>query len=295
MTQVVECGIKAFDVHELLPHLVAKRLGYYAEEGLEVRVIDVTFVRDEDLQSANYFQVACGAAYLGRREGHPFKVVLAATDRPMFWLHARPEIESVEDLAGGRVATYPPVAPPHYFHRVTLQNHGLDPDSDLQFRPARDDLIRLAMLRNGDVDGAAISSAISPFTVEALGLRRVAYFGDELRFVTTGIATTERILDEQPELVAALVRVFRRSLEAIHATPETVVPIVAETLRESDEVAEATYKAIRGTYTLDGRVDRETLVEALERVGREVPFGTDVNVDDLYDFSRLDAEAPGRP
>jgi ABC-type nitrate/sulfonate/bicarbonate transport system substrate-binding protein len=284
----IECGIKAYDIHELLPHLVAKTLGYYADEELEVRVVDVTFVRDEDLPPLNYFQVACGAAYLGRRDGHPFKVVLAATDRPMFWLHARTEIETVEALAGGRVATYPPVAPPHYFHRITLQNHDVDPDTQLEFRPARDDLIRLAMLRDGDVDGAAISSAISPFTVENLGLRRLAYFGDELRFVTTGIATTERVLDEQPEIMASLVRVFRRSLDAIHGSPDAVLPIVARALRESDDVAAATYDDIRSTYTRDGRVPAATLATALERVGREVPFGADVGVDDLYDFSLLD-------
>lgn len=293
MTQV-ECGIKAYDVHELLPHLVAKRLGYYAEEGLAVRVVDVTFVRDEDLPSANYFQVACGAAYLGRREGHPFKVVLAATDRPMFWLHARQEIESVEGLAGGRVATYPPVAPPHYFHRVTLENHGLDPDSDLQFLPARDDLIRLAMLRDGDVDAAAISSAISPFTVEALGLRRLAYFGDEVRFVTTGIATSERILAEQPELIASLVRVFRRSLELIHTSPDDVVPIVAAVLRAPEKIAAATYEAVSGTYTRDGHVDRGTLEAALARVETVVGFGTDVAVGELYDFSLLDTPPQGQ-
>ena len=287
----LSCGIKAYDIHELLPHLVAKRLGYYADAGLEVRIVDVTFVPDRDLPERDYFQVACGAAYLGRREGHPFKVLLAATDRPMFWMHGRAEFERVEDLAGGTIATYPPVAPPHYFHRVTLQNHGLDPDVDVQFRPARDDIIRLAMLRDGDVDGASISSAISPVTVEALGLRKLAYFGDELRFVTTGIATTESILEAQPDVMAALVGVFRRSLATIHSSPEQVIPIVAEALRESDDVAAATLDAIGETYTRDGHVDQSTLTEALERVGREVRFGSDVTAEELYDFSLLDTVA----
>jgi NitT/TauT family transport system substrate-binding protein len=283
----VECGIKAYDIHELLPHLVAKRLGYYGDEGLEVRVVDVTFVRDEDLPSESYFQVACGAAYLGRREGHPFKVVLAGTDRPMFWLHGRQGVTRVEDLAGGRVATYPPVAPPHYFHRVTLQNHGLDPDADLEFRPARDDLIRLAMLRDGDVDAAAISSAISPVTVQRLGLERLAYFADEVSFVTTGIATTEAILDRQPELVAALVRVFRRALDAIHGDPDAVVPIIGDVLREPEDVAAETYALVESTYTRDGRVSLEQAQANLDRVGAEVRFGSDVAAQDLYDFSLL--------
>jgi ABC-type nitrate/sulfonate/bicarbonate transport system substrate-binding protein len=283
----VQCGIKAYDVHELLPHLVSKRLGLYRDAGVDVEVVDVTFVPDRELPSADYFQVACGAAYLGRREGHPFKVVLAATDRPMFWLHGRPDVERIEDLAGTRVATYPPVAPPHYFHRMTLRNHGVDPDQDLAFLPGRDDIIRLAMLRDGDVQAAAISSAISPVTVGRLGLRRLAYFGDEVRFVTTGIATTEGILEQQPDLVATLAGVFLRALTTIHDSPGEVVPIIADVLREPEDVAAETYALIVDTYTRDGRVTQEQAQAGLDRVGAEVRFGTDVAASDLYDFSLL--------
>jgi ABC-type nitrate/sulfonate/bicarbonate transport system substrate-binding protein len=283
----LQCGIKAYDVHELLPHLVSKRLGLYRDEGLDVQVVDVTFVPDRELPSADYFQVACGAAYLGRREGHPFKVVLAATDRPMFWLHGGPGVVRVEELAGTRVATYPPVAPPHYFHRVTLRNHGVDPDRDLSFLPGRDDIIRLAMLRDGDVQAAAISSAISPVTVNRLGLRRLAYFGDEVRFVTTGIATTEEILERQPDLVATLAGVFLRALTIIHESPGQVVPIIADVLRESEDVAAETYALIVDTYTRDGRVTEEQARASLVDVGAEVRFGEDVAASDLYDFSLL--------
>ena len=61
--KTVECGIKAFDVHELLCHFVAQRGGFYAVAGLDVRLVDTTFTPDERLPDADYFQVACGAAY----------------------------------------------------------------------------------------------------------------------------------------------------------------------------------------------------------------------------------------
>jgi ABC-type nitrate/sulfonate/bicarbonate transport system substrate-binding protein len=282
----VECGIKAYDVHELLCHFVCERLGFYAAEQLDVRVVDVTFVKDDDLPRESYFQVACGAAYLGLREGHPFKVLLAATDRPMFWLHGN-GIERVEDLRGKRVVTYPPVAPPHYFHRLTLLNHGLDPDGDLEFQPSRDDIIRLALLRAGDVDAAAISSAISPVTVSRLGLEELAFFGDEVRFVTTGVATLAEIVERQPELCEALVRCFRRALDVIHGQREEIVPILAHVLRESDEVADATYDRIVGCYTRDGRVELDALQQACDTVGTQVRFGDDVDAAERYDFRVL--------
>lgn len=287
MTTVL-CGIKAFDIHELICHFLAKRLGYYADEGLDVRVVDVTFTPDEKLPTESYFQVACGAAYLSRREGFPFKVVLAATHGPMFWLHARPEIESVEQLAGKRVASYPAVAPPHYFNRVALRNHGLDADRDLEFWPCRDDIIRLGLLREGDVDAALISSAVSPVSVQRLGLRTLAWMGDEVAFVTTGVATLEPILRDQPEMVEAIVRAFRRALDAIHHEPDRTIETIADVLELPDDLAAETYRHFHPAYTDDGHVPQDRLESALERVGAEVTKGEQVRAADLYDFSLLD-------
>ncbi|HEY3541852.1 MAG TPA: ABC transporter substrate-binding protein [Gaiellaceae bacterium] len=284
----VECGIKAYDVHELYCHFLAERLGYYADEGLRVRVIDVTFVPDEKLPQRNYFQVACGAAYLGRREGFPFKVVLAAATRPMFWLHARPEIESVEALRGARVATYPPVAPPHWFHRLLLRKHGLDPDRDLEFWPCRDDIIRLGLLRGGDIDAALLSSATSPITVQRLGFKTLALSGDEVRFVTTGVATFESILEEQSDVIEAVVRAHRRGLDAIHEQPDEAIAALADVLDEPDDVARETFELMRHCFTRDGVAEQAVLHEALANMADVLPAAEPVEPADLYDFSLLE-------
>ena len=290
MTEV-ECGIKAHDVHELYCHFLAERLGYYDDEGLRVRVVDVTFLPDERLPQRNYFQVACGAAYLGRRDGFPFKVVLAAATRPMFWLHARSETESVEALRGTRVATYPPVAPPHWFHRVLLRKHGLDPDHDLEFWPCRDDIIRLGLLRGGDVDAALLSSATSPIAVQRLGFRTLALSGDEVRFVTTGVATFEKILSEQRDLVEAIVRAHLRGLEAIHQRPDDAIAVLADALRESDDVARETFESIRHCFTRDGVAEPDVLTAAFGDLRSVLPAAEPIEPSDLYDFSLLESVA----
>ena len=185
--KTVKCGIKAFDIHELLCHFVAQRGGFYAAAGLDVKLVDTTFTPDEKLPVADYFQVACGAAAFSRDIA--FRVFLAAVTRPMFWLYGSAGTEKVEQLAGKRIATFPPLAPPYWFNRIALRNHGLDPDKDVELKPARDDAIRLGLLREGAVDAALISSAISPVTLQELGLNVLSLVGDEIRFVTSGIAT----------------------------------------------------------------------------------------------------------
>jgi NitT/TauT family transport system substrate-binding protein len=290
MTEVA-CGIKAYDVHELFTHFLAERLGYYRDESLRVRVVDVTFTPDEALPRNNYLQVACGAAFLGRRQGFPFKVMLAAATRPMFWLHARPEFESIEQLRGTRLATYPSVAPPHWFNRVLLRKHGLDPDADLEFWQCRDDIIRLGMLRDGDVDAALLSSATSPVTVQRLGFRTLALAGDEVRFVTTGVAVLESMLREQRDVVEAIVRANKRGLDAIHEQPDAAVAVLADVLREPGDVAAATFELMRHCFTRDGMAEPALLSDALEVLADELPPASEVQPSDLYDFSLLEPVA----
>jgi ABC-type nitrate/sulfonate/bicarbonate transport system substrate-binding protein len=285
----VECGIMAYDVHELLCHFVAKELGYYEEEGLRVSLRDHTFTAVDAFPDLSYFQVACGGAFMARRRGRPFKVVFAAVWRPVFWMYARPEIETVAQLAGKRVVTYPPFAPPQIFHRLLLQTHGLDPERDVSFEPVRDDEARIALLRTGEVQAAAVSSAYAPASLEREGLRKLALFGDAVTMVTTGIGTQERVLREQPEQIAAVVRCFRRALEDIHTRPQVVVPVMAAVLREPEDVAAAMLEEIRPCFTRDGTVPFDVLQAAVDRVGAAAPGeGAPVDAAELYDFSLVE-------
>jgi len=279
------CGIKAFDMHELLCHFVARDLGHYDDEGLDVSLLDTTFIRDDELPARHYFQVACGAAFMSRREGRPFKVVLVATERPLFWLHASPDVEQISDLAGARVATYPPVAPPYWFNRLVLRAHGLDPDRDLSFEPVRDDAARLGLLVAGEVRAAAVSSAVAPAAVRRRGLRTLALFADDVAFATTGIATTDAVLEHDAAAIAAVARAFRRSLDAIHDEPDRVVPIVARLLDEDETVARATLDLATPCFTRDGTAPHDRLQAALDALDDELPGDVPVDARDLYDFS----------
>ena len=280
--KTVKCGIKAFDIHELLCHFVAQRGGFYAAAGLDVKLVDTTFTPDEKLPVADYFQVACGAAAFSR--DIPFRVFLAAVTRPMFWLYGASGTGSVERLAGKFIATYPPLAPPYWFNRIVLRNHGLDPDSDVELKPARDDTLRLGLLREGAVDAALISSAMSPVAIQRLGLNLLTMLGDEITIVTSGIATTEKIASEDPELVEALVNVYRQSLAVIHDSPDEIYSILEDVMNISHEDAEKTYELILPCYTPGGYVDPESLQAGLDDLGAELGDDDPINRDKLYDF-----------
>ena len=283
--KTVECGIKAFDVHELLCHFVAGRCGFYESAGLDTRLLDTSFIPDDKLPDTNYFQVACGAALLSRNVR--FRVVLAAVPRPMFWLYGAAGIDTVERLAGKRIATFPPPAPPYWFNRIVLRKHGLDPGKDVGLKPCRDDAIRLGLLRDGAVDAALISSAVSPVTIQRLGLNLLTMPGDGLTVVTSGIATTERIASEDPGLVAALVDVYRRSLAVIHDSPGVIHAILEDVMSISHEDAVKTRELILPCYTQDGYVDPESLQAGLADLGAEPGLDVPPDAGEMYDLEYL--------
>ena len=280
--KTVKCGIKAFDIHELLCHFVARRCGYYESAGLDIRLLDTSFIPDDRLPGANYFQVACGAALLSRSER--FRVFLAAVARPMFWLYGSAGTGAIEQLAGKRIATFPPPAPPYLFNRIVLRKYGLDPDKDVGLKPARDDAMRLGLLREGAVDAALISSAVSPVTIQRMGLNTLVMMGDELTVVTSGMATTQKIASEDPELVEELVNVYRQSLAVIHDSPAVIHSILEDVMRISHEDAVKTRKLISPCYTPDGHVDAESLQAGLADLNAELGDDAAISAEGVYDF-----------
>jgi hypothetical protein len=134
------------------------------------------------------------------------------------------------------------------------------------------------------VDAALISSAISPVTIQRLGLNTLTLLGDEITFVTTGIATTEKIAREDPTLVEGLVSVYRRCLSAIHHSPTEIYSIIEDVMGVPREVAEKTYELILPCYTPDGYMELETLQAALNTLSAEQGADVPINADELYDF-----------
>jgi hypothetical protein len=209
----VHLAFKAFDSHELLCHFVARRSGAYAARGLQVSLIDSTFVSDSDLPPRT-FHAACGAALLNYVMGVPFKVILADTDYPMFWLYGTRGFDKISDLAGSRVASYPPVAPPAVFLKTATA------DVDLQLLPVSTDNSRLGLLRSGDVDAALISSAYPPAVMAGYGYTNPLLLGDAFRAVSTGLAVSPALLREEPELAILMVASHLRALEVIRVDDE---------------------------------------------------------------------------
>lgn len=290
VASTVTLGFKAFDMHELLLHLVALRLGFYRERGLNVILKDLTFTPDEQLDPLA-FTAACGATLLARRKGVRRKVVFVATDFPLFWIHAQSNLVTIEELKGARIAGYPPMSPPWHFHRAIFRNHGLDPDHDVRIEATRDDGARIGLLQSGDAQAAVISSAVLPSRVQSLGFKTLLFFGDEMRVPTTGLTASEEVIQKQPELVGRMVAAFHQSLVTVRESRSSVMPVIMDLVGGSREVAEEAYSWANRCFTGAGRASQESMRSALALVNEEAAPGQNLKEDDVYDYSFLPENA----
>ncbi|MBV9608118.1 MAG: ABC transporter substrate-binding protein [Acidobacteria bacterium] len=269
----ITLGFRAFDLHELLLHFVAERLGYYQHAGLEVLLRDLTFVTD---YNEHTLTVACGSALVARAKGVKQKILFVATDFPMFWIYG--------DLATNplRIATFPPLSPPWYMLPIPLRKAGID-TSAAEFFPVRDDIGRIGLLRSGNVDAAVISSAFPPPALARFGLTPLMFFGDHLRIPTTGLAASEEVISRRPEVLARLVDALARSLRAVQENSTEVTQVIAQILGESEDIARQTHELLTPFFAGTGRARPDSVRAAVDFANAELG-GTELRVEDVYDF-----------
>lgn len=279
----VEIGFRAFDPHELLCHFVAQDQGYYREEGLDPRLTDLTFVQPAP---TGIFHVACGAALLGRLGGEPYRVLLAAARGPMFKLVGRGSPTPVEALRGSVVASFPAGSPPDLFLRLFLHRAGLTPDTDVIFRAVRDDLARLGLLASGDAGAALVSSAIPNSVLQTADFGEIANLATELPIPTSGLAIHESLNREVPSLVESMVRVHRRSLEAIQNLPRAVGGALIKWFHVADGNIEDTVRDLQPMFSSSGRLSKAEAELAISLVATETRAEHSFGWNDLYATDR---------
>lgn len=278
----VYLAYKAYDPHELLCHAVADEAGLYAGAGLRVTLLDTTFTPDEALPE-NTFHAACGAALASFLAGGQRKVVFVACDRPMFWLYGRPGVDSVDKLAQGRVATFPDNTPPARFLQKLLADSGVAPG----LLPCRDDASRLGLLTSCSVDGALLSSHVLPHEVEARGARQLAFIGDCLRLPSTGLAVTSEFCQEQPQLVAKMVGVYKEAMNLVFDEDDALLRLALQ--RRFGKPAEGIDRAveiIRQCYNPAGYSFDDVLQPAVDQLAAGMGLPARPSRD-LYEFSYI--------
>jgi NitT/TauT family transport system substrate-binding protein len=283
--QTVNMAIPARSFQMVL-YPIAQQKGYMKEEGLDQRVIFVapTTSIQAMLGGDVQFTGAGSSALVSMARGNtPLKVIVATNDRVLQWFVTRPEITSPKELKGKKIATTGVAAIATFMAKQVLTKHGLDGNKDVTYLDVGQGN-QLAALLGGGFD-AAILSVEQRYLALDKGMREMFFMGDEVKNSWGTLATTDKLIKENPKMVSGFVRATIKALRYLRQDKEGTISALLKFSGVSRQQATRLYDDIIGTFTRNGVVDDETQRNDLNIIRQVTNTNETLPNARAYDFS----------
>ncbi len=270
---------------------VGEKFGAYRAEGLEVSFevmksdIGVAAVMSGEMDYIS----AIGTTLRAALAGVPLKAAMFTMDRVIFFLTAKSEIKTIQDLKGGKsVAVSGVVATDAYGARLMAKAGGLNPDKDIVLVAIPDASDRLVALQSGAVAAAMLSLPFN-FKAEEMGFRNLGGTADIMRSPFAGVGASDAKLRGNPSQAKRMIRATLRSMEITRdpANSERVVSFIADEFKVERKTAELAHREILKAFTKDGTTSDETVLAEMETIAAQAKLKSQAPIDRLVDYTIL--------
>jgi ABC-type nitrate/sulfonate/bicarbonate transport system substrate-binding protein len=233
-----------------LPAQVAWLLGYFEEEGLEPEFVLTggTTIIPALLSGELDFTTVLSAIGAHAGQGGASRIVQFHAVRLQHVLGVRPEITSIGDLSGRRVAVQSLGTLTAFEVQMLAEHFGL---RDVAIIAVGTDLERIAAMEAGAAD-ATIETIPLNLIAERRGFPSLLRVGTVLQIPQAGLGTSESHLREKSDLVTRSLRAAARALPVITTQRELVVQQIARWIDLSPEDAALAYDQVADSYSPNG-------------------------------------------
>ena len=272
---------KAF---QYVPLVIAQDRGYMKEEGLELKLVYMQNAPGLQALIANavQFSGSGSSALVALSKGNaPLRTVLAFNDQVLQWIVARPNIRTLRDLSGKKVATTGVASIAAYMFRNILIKNNIPKDIVL-IDPGP--VNRLPSLLSGAVD-AAIVSPEERYAALDQGMREIVFIGKEVKNSWGTFATSEKFMKEQPKQLAGFVRAVVKGLRVARQERESTIAAISKFSELDKTLSTRMYDDLVGTFTKNGYVDEQSQRNDLAIVAQVADVNEVVPPKRAYDFS----------
>lgn len=265
-----------------LPLYVAIHEGYFAEEGLDVSVVQAT-------GGAHVTAVVSGDAFAGIGgvdsynfanvgNSDPIRAIVNCVNRANVYLFARkglvPASDSAQDMAdflrGKIIVAGRYGGSPNVLTRYLVKSVGLEPDVDVTLSENADASTVTAMLKYGQGDiGNGGEPQISEGVTAGIFEEPFVKFPDLGDYAYSVIGVKQSTIDNDPETCEGFVRAMLRALSAVQtdrALAERVLAIEFPTLTEEGRKAALDRAYEDQLWSADGLISQQAVDTCMEVV-----------------------------
>jgi NitT/TauT family transport system substrate-binding protein len=280
----VKVGIPVFGVN-YVPHFIAKEKGFYEEQGLKVDFIlmqaaaTVAAAASGEIEFSGAVSSSLGAVL----QGVPLKAVLILSRKPKYWIFSRPEIQSMADLAGRTVASGTRGGDQYVETLFILEKFGLA--GKVNVLPMAGFAARAVVnsLMSGHVD-AGYANESTYFELKDKGFRELVNYADHLEASSSGVATSQKLIDARPEIVQAFVNGSYKGMVFFKENRAESIDVMARYMKLERGAAARIYDLVVHTFGGDGTIPYAPVKRELEARKKILNLGGAVpSYDEVFD------------
>ncbi len=279
-----------------IPIYLADKLGYFADEGLEVEFVNF---KSSPLSVAamlagevQFTLTSYDQALKMYEKGRVLKNLITTTSTHPWAILARPEIKSVEDLKGKTISAKMPGSGPRAFVSAILIHYGLDPEKDVIFAtlpgsatvPSYENKAIDATFGSGQIKAELVSRGATVLVDMNDPKQHREILGTDTYPQKVVMATADYI-QANPEIVQHFINALVRAMkwEETHDSVEITELVAPYLLGPQDP---AVISDIRKSFSHDGIITPEGH-KAIEKISMDVelikePIPMDQVVDQTF-------------
>jgi NitT/TauT family transport system substrate-binding protein len=265
------------------------RRGHFKQQGLDVKLITI---RQSDvivkaiMASELNFMSVIPTAILASVRGLPIRTIAVNVDNAPYVLIGRPQIKSMSDLKGKKIAVSSLGGMSTLLVREMVARAGLDPDRDVTYLAVRGSETRSGAMGAGFVDAALMTIPLN-YAPERQGYTRLAWAPDYVRYPMNGVSGAPDYFAANRELVLALLRGMAAGVRDVKQRKSEMVPFVKSYLEVPEDEAAKSYDSLVNHMPDNMIVDDAVIKQAMEFAASSLKLKTDAvpDISKIRDWS----------
>ncbi len=252
---------------------VAQEKGYFAKYGLDARLEFITgstqTIAAMMAGKVDFTNAGGGAVVEADLAGGDAVIIGASVPYFLMSMYSQPDIQSVKDLKGKRVAVTTLGTATDFARRMLLQKAGLNPDRDVAVLQTKGAAEVLQSLLTKNAEAGLV---VPPLTVLARqkGLKElVDLIGAKVPYIQTSVATTRHLIQKDPLLAENFIKAITEAAAFEKQDPKGTKEILSKYLKNlSGDLLEETYNQyVVAMYQKYPHVPAEGIQTLLDFIG----------------------------
>jgi NitT/TauT family transport system substrate-binding protein len=273
-----------------LPVWVALASGYFAEQGLDVRIVSGTggalgipMLLSGEGQVGAFGDTAVRAAF----QGAPVRVVATPVKGANFYLYSRSDFANVNELKGKTIGISTLNSTPQVLTmRILHEHYGWD-DPARDVRWSRVGGHRLQALQSRTVEAVVVDAPENVYA-DRLGFRKQFTTTDFIAIPSGGVTVTAEYVRKNSSDLKKFLTGHLKGLRKARADAAYAISLIEQRLKTDRDTAKAIYGSQLSTFTISDVVPENALQLSLEINKRQIPkVSRDLKPGDVFDFSMV--------